>query len=122
MQPHAGLSDSDADWAFVSGKWPCGICGSHEGCRRHLMGQFACCARVASQWPLSIGGWVHDMDREGITRPSDPAGGREADPTRGSPGGHGSCPDRLMLNANMGSAQTPKDPAPPLPEIRYPGT
>jgi hypothetical protein len=28
------------------------------------MGRFACCTRVASEWPLSVGGWVHDMDRE----------------------------------------------------------
>jgi hypothetical protein len=42
------------------------LCGSHEGCRRHSMGQFACCTRVSSQWPLSVGGWVHDMDREGV--------------------------------------------------------
>jgi len=28
------------------------------------MGPFACCSRVASPWPLSVGGWVHDIDRE----------------------------------------------------------
>jgi len=66
MQRHSGFSDSDGDWSLVSGSSPCSICGSHEGCRRDSMGQFACCKRVSSQWPLSVGGWVHEMDREGV--------------------------------------------------------
>jgi len=65
MHPPSGLHDNDADWNFVSKRAPCSICGSDEGCRRALLGQFACCTRVVSQWPLSVGGWIHDIDREG---------------------------------------------------------
>jgi len=64
MLPPPTFSDSEADWTFVSPRSPCSVCGGDEGCRRASMGPFACCSRVASPWPLSVGGWVHDIDRE----------------------------------------------------------
>jgi hypothetical protein len=64
MQPHARYSATEAEWTFVTMKCPCRICGSHKACRSGFDGQFACCTRISSQWPLSVGGWVHRCDDE----------------------------------------------------------
>jgi hypothetical protein len=55
---HASVSRVQIEWTFVSGKHPCTICGSDQGCRRGE-DEFACCTRIWSQWPLTAGGWVH---------------------------------------------------------------
>ncbi len=70
MQPHARFSATEADWTFVSVKCPCRICGSHKGCRTGFDGQFACCTRISSQWPLSVGGWVHRFDADAAVTPA----------------------------------------------------
>jgi hypothetical protein len=64
MQAHDGLSDDDTDWTFVSMKSPCPICGGQDGCRGDATRRFVCCNRISSQWPLSVGGWVHDLEEE----------------------------------------------------------
>jgi len=59
MRPYTPESAIEAEWTDVSVKHPCPICGGHDGCRWRLDDEFACCAQVLSEWPLSVGGWVH---------------------------------------------------------------
>jgi hypothetical protein len=75
MRRHTSMSAVEVEWAFASVKHPCTICGGHVGCRRGLDDEFACCARVSSEWPLSAGGWVHRLSpfsraREGQAAPA----------------------------------------------------
>jgi hypothetical protein len=63
MHHHALVSAVEVEWAFVSVKHPCAICGGHDGCRRGFDEEFACCNRISSEWPLSAGGWVHRVRR-----------------------------------------------------------
>lgn len=59
MYHQASAGAVEVEWAFVSIKRPCAICGGHHGCRRGFGDEFACCTQVLSQWPLTAGGWVH---------------------------------------------------------------
>jgi hypothetical protein len=95
MQPHARHSATEAEWTFVSAKSPCRICGHHNGCRSGFEGQFACCTRVSSQWPLSVGGWVHRCDEDAVPALDDLA----------------SVPPRLMNERSPdGAAASPPSP------------
>jgi hypothetical protein len=62
MSHHAHESAADGDWTLVSAKHPCSICGANDRCRRGFSDEFACCVRMASDWPLTTGGWVHRQD------------------------------------------------------------
>ncbi len=75
MHHHASVGAAEAEWTFVSTKYPCTICGSHHGCRRGFDDEFACCIRVSSEWPLAVGGWVHRVEHriEGESRLSEVA-------------------------------------------------
>lgn len=53
----------EVEWNKVSAKHPCVVCSSHAGCLRGVDDEFACCAHVRSEWPLSAGGWVHRVSR-----------------------------------------------------------
>ena len=78
MHHHTPVSTVEAEWTFVSVKHPCAICGAHDGCRSGFEGEFACCQRVPSQWPLSAGGWVHRLTRFSLSKPrglGDPGAG-----------------------------------------------
>jgi hypothetical protein len=68
MRHHASVSVVEDAWTFVSVARPCTICAGHDRCRRGS-DEFACCARVSSQWPLSAGGWVHRVSRFSRTPP-----------------------------------------------------
>jgi hypothetical protein len=59
MRHHAFASAVENEWTSVSRARPCTICGGQSRCRRGADDEFAACARVASEWPLSTGGWVH---------------------------------------------------------------
>jgi hypothetical protein len=59
MYHHASMAAVEVEWTLVSVKRPCAICRGHDGCRWGFDGEFACCIRVSSEWPLSAGGWVH---------------------------------------------------------------
>jgi len=58
----------DVEWTLVSAKAPCIICSGENGCRRGFGNEFACCTQVASEWPLSSGGWVHRVCRHSRVR------------------------------------------------------
>lgn len=49
----------DFDWANVTDKRPCPVCGGGSRCRRHTVDAFASCARRPSEWPLTNGSWLH---------------------------------------------------------------
>jgi hypothetical protein len=55
----SGIRSVERDWVGVSASAPCVICGATEGCRRGFEGEFVCCFRISSVWPLTNGGWVH---------------------------------------------------------------
>jgi hypothetical protein len=52
-------STESTEWTKVSAQQPCAVCSGQTGCLRGSDGEFACCARVPSDWPLAAGGWVH---------------------------------------------------------------
>jgi len=58
----------EVEWTLVSVKGPCTICGGHDSCRRGSGDEFACCTRISSEWPLTVGGWVHRLDLEAERR------------------------------------------------------
>lgn len=62
MTRHAPSSSDDGDWAIVSARQPCTVCGSAEGCRVGYDKEFACCSRRPSQWPVTTGGWIHRLE------------------------------------------------------------
>jgi hypothetical protein len=62
MRPRAFLSDP-VEWTLVTAGRPCRVCGSRQGCRSGSGGEFACCATLPSEWPLTIGGWVHRIGK-----------------------------------------------------------
>jgi hypothetical protein len=51
--------DLDSDWRLVSERRPCPICGASSVCRTHPDGDFACCVREPSEWPMTNGAWLH---------------------------------------------------------------
>lgn len=63
MHHHASVSAVEIEWTFASVRHPCIICAGQDGCRKSYDGEFACCTRIASEWPLSAGGWVHRVSR-----------------------------------------------------------
>jgi hypothetical protein len=78
MRHHASMSAVENEWAFASVARPCTICAGHDRCRRGSDGEFACCTRVPSEWPLSAGGWVHRVSRFSLSPPrgiGDPSDG-----------------------------------------------
>jgi hypothetical protein len=62
MQRRAGVSSVEGEWTAVSRRYPCRICGGVDRCRTGFGHQYACCARSPSDWPLTIGGWLHRLD------------------------------------------------------------
>lgn len=52
----------DAEWQVVSERNRCLICGATQGCHRDLEGEFACCSRRPSDWPLTSGEWLHRVE------------------------------------------------------------
>jgi hypothetical protein len=82
MRHHASVSAVEDEWTFVSAARPCTICAGHDRCRRGS-DEFACCARVSSEWPLSAGGWVHRLGSFSRAPPralGDPGAGAQEDP------------------------------------------
>jgi hypothetical protein len=63
MHHHVSVSAVEVEWTFVSPKRPCVVCAGADGCRRGFEDEFAVCTQVASEWPLSAGGWVHRVGR-----------------------------------------------------------
>jgi hypothetical protein len=57
----------EAEWKLVSEKHPCPICESVDSCHRDLEGEFACCGRRPSDWPLTSGAWLHRIEMDGAT-------------------------------------------------------
>ena len=43
----------------------CPICGGMTGCKTQAEGHFAACGTEPSEWPLTIGGWLHRVLRTG---------------------------------------------------------
>ena len=50
------------EWTLVTRSRPCRVCGGAAmGCRWRSDGEFACCTARPSEWPLTVGGWVHQV-------------------------------------------------------------
>lgn len=56
----------DGEWRIVSGLRPCPVCGGSEHCRTHTEDSFACCVQQPSDWRLSNGGWLHQVETTSI--------------------------------------------------------
>lgn len=51
------------DWTLVTRTRPCCVCGGALGCRWRPDEEFACCTTQPSQWPLTVGGWLHSLPK-----------------------------------------------------------
>jgi hypothetical protein len=52
----------DLNWRAASAASPCPICGSEEGCQRHIDNNFVSCSQQRSEWPLTNGSWLHRIE------------------------------------------------------------
>ncbi|HEV8633814.1 MAG TPA: universal stress protein [Chloroflexota bacterium] len=48
-------------WVEASPLQPCVVCGADRGCLRSEDGQFAVCLNIGSLWPITPGGWLHQL-------------------------------------------------------------
>ena len=60
----------DSEWRNVSERCPCPICGASSVCRTHPDGDFACCVREPSDWPMTNGAWLHRIAELEILEPA----------------------------------------------------
>jgi hypothetical protein len=54
---------ADVEWINVSELRRCPICGGMAGCKTQAEGHFAVCGTEPSEWPLTVGGWLHRVLR-----------------------------------------------------------
>jgi len=52
----------EIEWSSVSARKPCVICNATAGCHSNSDGAFVSCARTQSDWPLTTGAWLHDVE------------------------------------------------------------
>jgi hypothetical protein len=63
---------TEAEWESVTPDRPCPVCGSLRGCSTHSLA-FVSCERIASQWPLTTGAWLHRLADGTLASDANPA-------------------------------------------------
>lgn len=94
------------DWAAVTMAAPCTVCGATTGCAALRDERFVRCARWPSEWPMTVGGWLHRLApppvgaQPAIADGAEPSSaGSSAPPTASSSLGEAvSAPDTVLVS------------------------
>jgi hypothetical protein len=93
-------------WTAVTAEAPCEVCGATNGCAAMRDERFVRCVRRPSDWPMTVGGWLHRSSAWPLVREAPPlAQGSQP----GSAGGRPFTPP--LLAAARSESPDPSDRA-----------